>query len=50
MKLAIYCAGSLGLEILSLLQTEGNAYDDILFVDDVTEEQSIAGRQVQTFF
>lgn len=47
MRLAIYCAGGLGREILELARgINGNRWTDIIFVDDVTEEQEVYGAKV----
>lgn len=49
MKIGIYCAGSLGLEILSLLLAERHEYDEILFLDDVTGVTTIADKRIVSF-
>ena len=46
MKLGIFCAGSLGIEILSVIVNEKLQYEEILFIDDVTEKKYIKGKKV----
>lgn len=49
-KLAIYCAGGLGREILEIVDMElQNEWSEIIFIDDVTDQKSIAGREVLSF-
>lgn len=48
--LCIYCAGGMGRDILSLMDTTGmDGYDEIIFIDDVTTEKVISGRKVFSF-
>lgn len=49
-KLGIYCAGGLGQDILSLATLDMvNAWEEIVFIDDVTTEKIIAGKKVLSF-
>lgn len=48
MTLAIYCAGGLGKEVLSVAKN-ANRWDNIIFVDDVTDEKIIQGVSVYKF-
>lgn len=49
MNLGIFCAGSLGIEILSVLSQEEKRYEDIYFIDDVTDKKQIEGKTVYKF-
>ncbi|MBE6096542.1 MAG: acetyltransferase [Schwartzia succinivorans] len=48
MTLAIYCAGGLGKELIDLARSVSR-WDDIFFVDDITEESEHAGAKVYRF-
>lgn len=48
MILAIYCAGGLGREVMELARSI-NRWEDIIFVDDVTDEQMISNARVFHF-
>lgn len=45
MRLAIYCAGGLGREVLDLAR-QLDRWEEIFFVDDITEEISVHGARV----
>ena len=51
MKLAIFGAGSLGKEILSLIQKKGTTTEwaDILFIDDVCKDKVVCGIPKYTY-
>lgn len=48
MKLAIYCAGGLGKEMLAFTRSISR-WDEILFVDDVTDATDVHGARVLRF-
>lgn len=48
MTLAIYCAGGLGKEVLQFTRSISR-WDEILFVDDVTEASEVHGARVLRF-